>query len=98
MLQQQITDCCKALKLGSSMAKTCQTIQAESHQEFLYKILLEEIKRRQAEKKMRCLNNAGFYSIKTFEGYSFDEVKLPAALTPELLRQGEFNPLGNCIF
>jgi len=90
MLQQQITDCCKALKLGSSMAQTCQNIQAESHQEFLYKILLEEIKRRQAEKKVRCLNNAGFYSVKTFDGYSFDEVKLPAALTPELLRQGEF--------
>lgn len=90
MLQQQIADCCKALKLGSSMAQTCQNIQAESHQEFLHKILLEEIKRRQAEKKMRCLNNAGFYSVKTFDGYSFDEVKLPVALTPELLERGDF--------
>ncbi len=90
MLQQQIADCCKTLKLGSKMAQTCQNIQAESHQEFLHKILLEEIKRRQNEKKVRCLNNAGFYSIKTFEGYSFDEVKLPVALTPELLKRGEF--------
>ena len=90
MLQQEITDCCKVLKLGSLIAQTCQKIQAESHQEFLHKILLEEIKRRKAEKKMRCLNSAGFYSIKTFDGYSFDEVKLPAALTPELLSQGEF--------
>ncbi len=90
MLQQQIADCCKTLKIGSTMAQTCQNIQAESHQEFLHKILLEEIKRRQNEKKVRCLNNAGFYSIKTFEGYSFDEVKLPVALTPELLKRGEF--------
>ncbi len=90
MLQQQIADCCKALKLGSSISHTCQRIEAESHQEFLHKILLEEIKRRQAEKRLRCLNNAGFYSVKTFEGYSYDEVKLPAALTPELIKQGDF--------
>lgn len=90
MMHEQIAGCCKALKLGSSMAQTCQRIEAETHQEFLYKILLEEIKRRQVEKRTRCLNNAGFYSVKTFDGYCFDEVKIPAALSPDLIKQGDF--------
>ncbi len=90
MFENEITDCCKALKLGAAMAQTSKSIEAATHQEFLYKILLEEIKRRNEAKRVRYLNTAGFYSIKTFEGYRFDEVKLPAALSPDSIKSGDF--------
>jgi DNA replication protein DnaC len=90
MFENEITACCKILKLGSAIAQTCNDIKAETHQEFLHKILLEEIKRRNEAKRIRFLNNAGFYSIKTFDGFRFDEIKLPAALTPESLKQCDF--------
>ncbi|NCB40826.1 MAG: ATP-binding protein, partial [Erysipelotrichia bacterium] len=90
MFEKEIIDCCKVLKLGSSMAQTSKNIDAETHQEFLHKILLEEIKRRNEAKRVRYLNSAGFYSIKTFEGYRFDEIKLPAALSPESIKSGDF--------
>jgi DNA replication protein DnaC len=36
------------------------------------------------------LNNAGFYSVKTFENYRFDEIKMPSVLAPKDLETGEF--------
>jgi DNA replication protein DnaC len=90
MYAQEIAQCCKVLKLGASMAETSQHIKADSHQEFLHKILLEEIARREEAKKVRCLKNAGFYSIKSFENYCFDEIKMPNAITPNQLQSGEF--------
>lgn len=90
MFQKDIAQCCKTLKLGSTMAQSCNNVQAETHQEFLYKILLEEIQRRDEVRRIKYLNTAGFYSLKTFEGYKFDEIKLPAALTPESLIEGDF--------
>jgi DNA replication protein DnaC len=90
MYEQQIAECCKVLKLGSAIAQTSQKIEAETHPEFLYKILLEEIERRKETKRTRYLNNAGFYSVKTFENYRFDEIKMPSVLAPKDLETGEF--------
>lgn len=90
MYEKQIAECCKVLKLGSAIAQTSKKIEADTHPEFLYKILLEEIERRKEAKRTRCLNNAGFYSVKTFENYRFDEIKMPSVLAPKDLETGEF--------
>ena len=37
-----------------------------------------------------CLKQAGFDSIKTFEGYSFEKISFPPALSIELIRQLDF--------
>lgn len=44
MYEQQIAECCKLLKLGSSIAQSSQKIKADNHPEFLYKILQVEVK------------------------------------------------------
>jgi DNA replication protein DnaC len=36
------------------------------------------------------INVAGFYSIKTFDGFRFDEITLPSGLTPESLKSLDF--------
>lgn len=90
MFEHHIIECCKALKLGSTLAQTAKNVEASTHQEFLYKVLAEELKRRGEAKRVRYLNAAGFYSIKTFDGFKFDEIKLPAALTPETIQSGDF--------
>lgn len=90
MFHEQIANCCRELKLGSEIALLSQNTEAETHQEYLYKILNEEIKRRAAARKTRYLNNAGFYIIKTFKNYVFDEVKLPKLLSPDSLKECSF--------
>ena len=36
------------------------------------------------------INSAGFYSIKSFDGFRFDEITLPSDLTPESLKSLDF--------
>jgi DNA replication protein DnaC len=67
-----------------------QIIDGESHQEYLYKLLSTELGNRECGRIATLLNVAGFYSIKTFESFRFDEVTLPSDLTPEGLKTLDF--------
>jgi len=86
MLTSEIAACCKELRLNSSIADMSEKIQAENNQEYLLKLLKSEIKRRESSRKDKLLKNAGFYTIKSFEDFNFDEVTLPEAVTPEYLK------------
>jgi len=90
MLENEIIDCCKRLKLSRNLADRAQTAEGESHQEYLYKLLFEELKNREQGRIATLINGAGFYSIKTFDGFRFDEITLPSGLTPESLKSLDF--------
>jgi DNA replication protein DnaC len=90
MLTAEIAACCKELKLSRNIVEMSEKLQADSHQEYLYKILKSEMEHREYARKDKLIKNAGFYSIKTFEGFRFDEVTLPASVTPEYLKNCEF--------
>jgi len=65
-------------------------IQADSHQEYLLKLLQSEITHREKARRDKLIKKAGFYTIKTFESFRFDEVTLPVSVTPEYLKECEF--------
>jgi DNA replication protein DnaC len=67
-----------------------QTMEGETHQEYLYKLLSAELKNRRRGRISKLINTAGFYSIKTFDGFRFDEVTLPTGLTPDNLKSLDF--------
>lgn len=90
MLSLEIADCCKQLRLSRNIVELSETIQAENHQEYLLKLLKSELEHRDICRKEKLLKSAGFYSMKTFESFRFDEVTLPAAVTPEYLKNCEF--------
>lgn len=90
MLKEEISACCKQLRLSASIADTCQNIEAESHQEYLLEVLRQEIKGREQRRRTRLLNSAGFYTLKTFDGYIFDDIKLPSEFTPENIKECKF--------
>jgi len=90
MLNEEITACCKKLKLSHNLAEMAQTTTGESHQEFLYKLLTTELKNRELGRISTLMNGAGFYSIKTFEEFRFDEVTLPSNLTQNRLKSLDF--------
>ncbi len=90
MFEEEIVGCCKKLKLSRNLADMAQIMQGESHQEYLYKLLSAEIKNREQGRIATLINGAGFYSIKTFEGFRFDEITLPSGLTPESLKSLDF--------
>lgn len=90
MLTADIAACCKTLRLSRNIVDMSDKIQADSHQEYLLKLLQSEISHRDIVRKNKRLNKAGFYTIKTFESFRFDEVTLPSGITPEYLRECEF--------
>jgi DNA replication protein DnaC len=90
MFDEEITACCKKLKLSHNLAEMAQTTEGSSHQEYLHKILTCELENREKSRISKLLNTAGFYNLKTFDKFRFDEVTLPADLTPEKLKSLDF--------
>jgi DNA replication protein DnaC len=90
MLDNEIFECCRKLRLSRNLAELAQTAEGSSHQEYLYRILSEELRYREISRTEKLVNSAGFYSLQTFEGYRFDEITLPADLTPESLKSLAF--------
>lgn len=89
-MKQQIAEICKKLRLSKNISENSELIQADSHQEYLLKILEQEFLYRETAKKARLIKQAGFYTIKTFEGYCFDEIRFPPGLKVEDLKQATF--------
>ena len=74
MLTTEIAACCKELKLSRNMVEMADRVQADSHPEYLLKLLRSELEHRETQRKDKFIKNAGFYSIKTFDGFRFDGV------------------------
>ena len=90
MLDKEITECCRQLRLSRNLAELAQSTEGSSHQEYLYNLLAEELHYRYTARTEKLVNSAGFYTIKSFEGYRFDEITLPSDLTPESLKSLSF--------
>jgi DNA replication protein DnaC len=90
MLTSEIAACCKRLKLSRNIVEMSDKVQAESHQEYLLKLLQSEQEHRDSLRKDKLVKNAGFYTLKDFSGFRFDDVKLPSSVTPQYLRDCEF--------
>jgi DNA replication protein DnaC len=94
MLTSEIAACCKELKLSRNIVEMSEKLQADSHQEFLLRLLKSELEHRDNQRKDRLLKNAGFYSLKPLADFRFDEVKLPASISPQYLRECGFVKTG----
>lgn len=90
MLREELIDCCKALRLSRTLVDNSERVDAQTNQAYLLELLQLEIAHREKSKRDRLVKNAGFYSRKSFDDYRFDEVKLPAGVTPEYLKQTRF--------
>jgi len=90
MFEEEIISCCKKLKLSRNLADMAQQTEGATHQEYLYKLLTSELKNRETGRTAKLINTAGFYSIKTFDSFHFDEVTLPNSLTQENLKSLNF--------
>ncbi|MBT9144152.1 MAG: Insertion sequence IS5376 putative ATP-binding protein [Syntrophomonadaceae bacterium] len=90
MLESDIAACCRRLRLSRNLVETSELIQADTHQEYLLKLLQSEVVHRDSIRKDKLLKNAGFYTIKTFDNYRFDEVNLPTSVSVDYLKDCQF--------
>jgi DNA replication protein DnaC len=88
--RREIMDYSRKLMLSGSVAELCETEATPRQEEFLHRVLGEEIARRQRGKKSRLLNRAGFPVFKSFEGYEFSDIRLPPACSRDELLSCQF--------
>lgn len=84
MYSNEIKSLCKDLRLGPILAEY-EGIIADSHEEFLYKLLFQIKERRQISGINRRTRAARFEVPKFFNDFDFHETVLPSALNIESL-------------
>ena len=90
MLENNIYKLCKQLRLSQNLAEMAMEYEGATHQEYLVKLLTQELKNREISRITKLINTAGFYTIKSIKNFRFDEVTLPSDLTIESLLTLDF--------
>ena len=90
MSKTLITELCRQLRLGTYIADSYTEVEADSHEEFLIKLLTEAVAKRSSERRKRYIQQAGFDLMKGYDDFDFSDLILPAGLTPESLRTCDF--------
>jgi len=91
-VEQTLLESCKKLHFGSGLAAKEKKIKADTHLEFLLKLFNSEIEERERKRRNSYMKAAKFDIIKTFENYSFEDIKFPASLTCEDIMDCVFVP------
>lgn len=88
----RILEAGRQLFLSARISEVCRERGTRKQLEFIPELMEEELTLRD-ENRRRCLiRRAGFPMYKTFEGYSYQSVKIPPAFSREELEQLEFVP------
>jgi DNA replication protein DnaC len=90
MSKEVVQALCRQLRLGSQIAEVYGEIEANSHEEFLIKVLTEALEMRQVERRKRYIQQAGFELMKGFDDFDFTGITLPSGTNPDSLRTCEF--------
>ena len=84
--REEITICCKQLRLSRNLVDNLDLVSGEGTEEALLTLLKMEIGHREESRKARYLKQAGFYTLKSFDGYVFDDIRFPSGTNPEDLK------------
>lgn len=89
-MREEISKYQKKLRLSSSLMEIYPNIEAESHEEFLLKLLKELNEDREEKRRIRNLKNAGFQVLKSLEGYDYSQIRFPDSLRVQELESLSF--------
>jgi DNA replication protein DnaC len=89
-MQAMIKEYCKTLKIGRTFYLDYKDIKAASNEEFLLRLLEQELVQREISRKKRLLKSASFDVLKTFQDYSFEYIDIPKTVSLESLKTAGF--------
>jgi DNA replication protein DnaC len=91
-MEKALVEACKRLHFGSGLAAKAKKIKADTHLEFLLELFNSEIEERELKRRNSYMKAAKFDIIKTFENYTFEDIKFPASLTADDIMECSFIP------
>lgn len=89
-IRQEISGFCRKLILSRRMIELCEQEASPKQEEFLHRVLAEEISQRELARRTRLTNRARFPTYKTFDGYEYQCAKFPPTF--------DRGSLENCLF
>ncbi len=93
-----IAACCKTLYLSKNVLRLCEDEATPKQEEFLLRVLEQELQQREKNRIARLLNRAGFPTLKGFSDYDFTNVRFPPTLSrDELLTAGFISEQKNLV-
>lgn len=95
--REEISNCCKKLRLSSNLSDNAMTATGETHQEYLYHLLRDEVDYRGRQHIKKLINGAGFPKPFSFSQFKPDEVEFPSACSFENLQSMQFREEGKNI-
>ncbi len=91
-MEELLIQACKRLHFSSNLVTQAKKIKAKNHLDFLLELFNAELEERDRKRRNAYQKAAKFDVIKTFEDYSFEDIKFPTALSPEELLATSFIP------
>ncbi|WP_049945050.1 ATP-binding protein [Butyrivibrio sp. AC2005] len=94
---ERIAACCKQLRLSSNLADRAMSQKGKTNQEYLCKLLENEIEYRRKTRIIKLQNSAGFPKRYAPEQFRTDEVDFPDGVSFESLMGLDFHRQGKNI-
>lgn len=91
-MEDLLLQACKKLHFSSGLVQNAKKIKAENHLDFLLQLFAAELEERDIKRRNAYIKTAKFDIMKTFEKYSFEDIKLPPALSVEDILNTTFVP------
>jgi len=91
-MEMTLVEACKKLHFGSGLAAKAKKIKADTHVDFLLELFSSEIEERERKRRNNYVKAAKFDIIKTFEKYTFEDIKFPSSLTVDDIINCSFIP------
>jgi len=92
MTEEMLVAVCKKLRFNSGIVAKAKKIKKETHMEFLLELLTKEAEERERKRNNSYIKAAKFDLFKTFEEYTFEDIKFPDDLTADDLFDSTFIP------
>lgn len=89
-IRQQISQFCRQLILSQNVVRLCDLEATPKQEEFLHRVLQEELAYRDRQRRIRLFQRADFPVRKTLEGYEWHALRLPSTLPPDELTSCQF--------
>lgn len=90
--EEQLVLACKRLHFGVDLVEKAKKIKAKTHLDFMLKLFTEEADERERKRRNYYIKAAKFDIIKTFEKYTFEDIKFPKSLTCDDIIECKFIP------
>jgi len=89
-MESMLLKACKNLRFGSDIIDNAKKIKKLNNLEFLLELFTLELQNRELKRKNAYIKSAKFDVLKTFEDYTFDDIKVPRSITPEEIQSVKF--------